>query len=335
MGDCIPPKILGPHGYIATNQNQIESIRLIMHPACLIDFNFTEEFAPVTDLSAFHHLKSISWTGIRLVEDFRVIKRAIEHNAGHLRQLEIDFLDSEYMEHSQEDDHLLWGGEEDHENDLEHYWWPAFLLSRTNLPALEALSLSAVTLWGYEKQFARVMNLSSLQSLKLRWCTGWEKFLRSLARSFVRSDGPIALRTLDIQQPLGSEPPWTGEEALSGILDSFQGLTELSVASWKACTFNQKFWASVLGHKSTLRTLVYHVRMINVAEDRRAALQCGMPDMLIPPKSATETEEFKSENPFKNLDLESIGICCEPVFLVLTPLSHVRRCFKTFRLNIE
>ena len=312
MGHCVPIEILGPQGYFARKQDRIESIRLITDPSC--DIDIASDF-PV-DLSAFQNLKSISWKGLRVKQDFASLGKAMQRNRQRLLELELDLFDWHEMIQSLELD------EDDTGSHNSFVHGVLGLLpdgAKITFPALQVLSLSAVSLRYAGEHLARALDVSLLQSLKLRLCPGWEKFLDCLACL----GHPITLKTLEVQssehvQDVGGD----GERELSAFVDTFQGLRDLFI-SINGPLYSQDIFRSAIRHKSTLRRFAYHVRSIDIIDESPTFEQpFDLPDLSLLDTDVAELDNTPSQNPFCELDLECIGICCDPTRAVWIELLH-------------
>ena len=303
MGHCVPIEILGPQGYFARKQEQIESIRLITDPSC--DNDIASDF-PV-DLAAFRNLKSISWKGLRVEQDFTSLGKAMQRNRYKVLELELDLFDWDEMAESLDID--------EDDTGSYNYFVHGVLGIRPDdaditFPALQVLSLSAVSLRSAGKELARALDINLLQSLKLRLCPGWEEFLDCLACS----GHPIMLKNLEVQSSepvadVGSD----GARELSAFVDAFQGLRELFI-SIDGPVYSQDILRSAIRHKSTLRRFAYHVRSIDIIDGSSTfELPYDLPDLSIPDTDVAEFNNSPLQNPFCELDLECIGICCDPI----------------------
>jgi len=168
LDTCIPKEILGPSGYLARKQSQIETLQLITDGAC--DYDFLE--CPI-DLSSFKLLKSFSWSGIRSPDKMKALAKVLNSNAAHLVKLELDLIHWELAAS------VLSIKYYDKSNFFtRNIFEPSPSGTRSMFPALRALSLSGVSFLSAEKDIAAVFDFSLLHSLKLRLCPGWSDFFR-------------------------------------------------------------------------------------------------------------------------------------------------------------
>ena len=163
MGTCVPLQILGDRGYINSKQSSIETISLITGGECPIN---TDGENPI-NLSAFRSLRDISWTGLRSSEEFDALSRALKNNSEHLKELRLDLVN--------------WPEDWDEDDSGNFFASQVLKLSADQFeimfPALETLSLSAISIENAGKGLAYALNFSGLSSLTLRHCSGSEEFL--------------------------------------------------------------------------------------------------------------------------------------------------------------
>ena len=173
--------------------------------------------------------------------------------------------------------------------------------TRQIFPSLRILSLSAVSFTSMEKEMLHAFNLPLLLSLKLRYCPSWDKFLQ-LA---IRSREQINLKSLEIQWSLEYDIEDEDEAAILDFLEAFEGLEELFIYTSSSLPA-QDLWRAALHHKSTLRRFVHHQRAINMDNQSQFLRTYDPPTLSLDP----------SQNFSVDLDLECLGICCIPIYLV-------------------
>jgi hypothetical protein len=281
-----------------SKQSSIESIYLITGGACPINMDGEN---PI-DLSAFRSLRDISWTGLRSSEEFDALSRALKNNSGHLRKLRLDFFN--------------WLEEDWDADDSENVFASQVLnLSADQFeimfPALETLSLSAISLENAEKGVAYALNFSGLSSLTLRHCSGSEEFLTAV----IDSGQTIRLSLLEVVYGVfDSDIDMCG--TLSTFLGSFQGLKDLFV-TLPGPVQTLEFWRALAHHKSTLTRFVYHQRTVNLIENSsRFEEEMDLLDLSLLPEDRTKLDQSESHHPFAALNLECIGLGCTPHILV-------------------
>ncbi|PVH92987.1 hypothetical protein DM02DRAFT_619586, partial [Periconia macrospinosa] len=167
-------------------------------------------------------------------------------------------------------------------------------------PALQVLSLSGLSLESAAKEMAYAFDFGSLRSLKVRFCFGWEEFL--LCGSCLNR--PIRLKCLEIQSTISQEV--SVERSISEFLRSFHGLEQLAISTGSPAWILE-IWRAALHHKSTLKAFTHHQRDINTDEDSPSfEEECDNPDLSL-------------TLPLTGLDLEFLGLCCDPELLVFKP----------------
>jgi hypothetical protein len=309
LGTCVPPEIIGPSGYLPLKQKSIESIRLVTDGACET-LNFQTPIA----LPTFEHLKRLSWSGLRSEADFETLHDALQRISNQLVELELDLIDW----HLVSADLGMDINEDD--SDISEDGWDNFFASnilelssgslKQMFPALQVLSLSAVSFKSAAKEIAHAFNFGSVRSLKLRFCPGWEDFLQHVSQS----NQQIRLKSLEIQYTIYYED-LVIEDTISDFLRTFEGLEELFVST-SSPSETVEVWRSVLCHKSTLRRFVHHQRSIDTdPNSRNFERECDLPDLSFYPEDIAGLMDA-SQNPLSELNLECIGLCCIPKFLV-------------------
>jgi hypothetical protein len=306
LGTCVPQELLGPSGYLLRKQNLIESIHLVTDGSC--SYNLDKGSRIV--LSAFPRLRKLSWSGLRSENDIETLKDAIRQVSYHLLDLGLDFVDWSEVEETLSLD----------EDDSDAFFVHNILeLPRNStscmFPALQVLSLCNVSFESGTKDMAHVFDFGLLSSLKLRFCPGWESFLRRVRRL----SRPARLKSLELQSRVNDEIQ--PEETISEFLESFRGLEQLAVfTSGPSSTLD--IWRAALYHKASLKLFAHHQRVIDLEEDSPFfEKESDLPDLSL---SIFEEEIIQcpgspSRNPLGELDLEFLGLCCHPKLLVLTP----------------
>jgi hypothetical protein len=179
-------------------------------------------------------------------------------------------------------------------------------------PALQVLSLSAVSFTSAAKEIANAFDFSSLRSLKLRFCPGWEDFLQQVSHS----NQPIRLKSLEVQSSISDETDHA-PDTISGFLGIFEGLEELFIYTHGPSPETIDIWHSALRHKATLRRFSHHQRSINLDEDPPVfEKEYDLSDLSFVSWRIAELIKDPLRNPFSDLDLECIGLCCIPKLLV-------------------
>ncbi|KAL5322929.1 hypothetical protein ACEPPN_010909 [Leptodophora sp. 'Broadleaf-Isolate-01'] len=154
-----------------------------------------------------HGRRDISWTGLQSAEEFDALSRALKNNSEHLRELRLDFAN--------------WSEEDWDEDDSGNSFASQVLKLPAGqfeimFPALETLSLSAISLENAEKAYA--LNFSGLSSLKLRHCSGSEEFLTAV----IDSGQTIRLSSLEVVCGLSDN-----DIDMCGTLSMFLGASKI------------------------------------------------------------------------------------------------------------
>ena len=254
-------------------------------------------------LNNFRHIKRVSWTGLVSVSDFQSLALAVHVNADHLTGLYLDFETMQY--------------------DLD---WVGGLGFRYNLiadellnlsvhntlprcPLLEQLSLCTFPLTSMASNLTSAINFDSLRLLKLRECQNWEVFLTNLTRS----GKTINLKSLEIQAGPGGV---IDETIIGNFLAIFNGLEVLYLSLPGPLPQSLPIWEATRHHISTLRQFVYHL----TANDLPLASDTHYfeGEMSINPEVFARLYDHPYENPLSQLNIECLGLACEPELLVST-----------------
>lgn len=277
----------------------IESIRLVTDGDCW--WNLAETF-PVS-LEAFKRLKKLSWKGLRSVGDFKAIASALRQNSNQLRELELDMIRSSLVTKARP---ALSGSVNSFAAEILKIHSEE---TKQMFPALEVLSLSGISFLDAQEIIVSAFNFSSLRSLKLCFCPGWEDVLDRVTLS----KQPIHLKSLEIQSSIHEDKPRDATAAASRFLESFVSLEEFFIST----PFSEDkpiLWKSLLKHKSTLKRFAHHP--ILIGRDGQD------PHILDQPIFSSEAvSKLKSAEPLldpctEDLDLEFIGVCGIDKFIV-------------------
>ncbi|KAL2817947.1 hypothetical protein BDW59DRAFT_129607 [Aspergillus cavernicola] len=164
---------------------------------------------------------------------------------------------------------------------------------------------------------ASAFNFNSLRSLKLRFCPGWEMFLKQVASL----SQPIQLKSLEIQSNTQYNDEDDEAATISEFLDTIEGLEDLYI-----CTSSPSdalvIWRTMVRHKSTLKKFVHHQRSVSFETE----YPNDLPDLSFVPDNLPLLND-RSQNPFSSLDLECLGMCCRPKYLkpIISPLTSKTR----------
>jgi hypothetical protein len=306
LGTCVPLGILGRSGYLGNKQSSIETLSLITGGAC--GENMDGE-CPI-DLSAFRSLRGISWINLRSAEDFEALGNVLQTNSAHLTELRIDFVD--WIEA-----HNSWFADRERfeDNRSENFFAREVLkLSAgevvVKFPALETLLLSDISFNSAAPEMFYAFNLSRLRSLTLRNCPGSGDFLRGA----IELGEAIRLISLEVQANINHDFDIPG--AISTFLRAFEGLENLYIA-YTGPTDTIALWRSMLKHKSTLARFAYHQRVIDIDMDSpHYAEWCDLLDLSPYSDDVTELMANSLYHPFRELNLECIGLCFDAHYWV-------------------
>jgi hypothetical protein len=280
-----------------SKQRSIESISLITGGACTIN---TDGENPI-DLSAFYSLRDISWIGLQSSEEFDTLSRALKNNSEHLRELRLDFVN--------------WTEEDWDEDDSENLFASHILKLSAGqceimFPALEILSLSAISLENAARGVAYALNFSGLFSLTLRHCPGSEEFLTAV----IDSGRTIRLSSLEVACGLSDDVDMCG--TLSTFLKTCQGLRDL-FTTLPGLVPTLDLWRTIGHHQSTLTRSVCHQRAVNLHENSpHFEEEVDLLDLSLLPEDRAELDRSESHHPFAAPNLECIGLGCTPQLLV-------------------
>jgi hypothetical protein len=181
-------------------------------------------------------------------------------------------------------------------------------------PALQVLSLSNVSLQSGIKEMAHAFDFSLLSVLKLRFCCGWGDFLRRGGRQ----SRPTMLKSLEIQSTSVIAQEVGSEDTISMFLNSFRGLEKLAIYTGSPSQ-TLDIWRAACHHNASLKAFTHHQRTITFDEDPPSSEgECDLPDLSLPffDGKMTEWTKHPSRHPLGELDLEFLGLCCDPERLV-------------------
>jgi len=310
MGTCIPPEILGHSGYLQQKQQLIDSMRLFTSGSCSENRNGQCGII----LSSFPRLRKLLWSGLRSRNDIETLKDTLRQISDQIVEFELDFIDwddvkSEFSLDTEDSDAFLVG------NILE---LPSKSTKRM-FPALQVLSLSSVSFRSGTKELAHAFDFSSLSSLKLYLCSGWEYFLRhgsDLSR-------PSRLKVLEIKTTIDQEVEPV--DSISNFLESFRGLEHLAIST-SSPTRMLEIWRAACHHRASLKAFAHHQQSINPDEPSPGGYDDpDLPDLSrsVFEEKMTEWTENPSQHPLGELNLEFLGLYCDPKLLVWVPYTSL------------
>ena len=308
---------MGVSGYFPLRQTNIETLRLVTDWSCP-DSNIA------LDLASFPHLKRLSWVGLCPDAQATALAAALARTSYQLVELDLDLRydgNSEVSSQVQQDDPLF-------ARDL--LGIPGRRIKKFN--ALKVLSLAAVSLIpsgigirdssnssNHEelhdrnkhvvKQISNVFDFSKIQSLKLRFCPGWQELL-DLLTQYPRL---VRLKSLEI---LSTKEDNGRGQSITRFLESFKGLEDLFLCT--SISHNPlDIWRSALHHKATLRRIVHHQREMDTDDESdQFEYYFDLQNLSFFPEDLARLCANPSQNPLSELELTSVGLCSAPEYMV-------------------
>lgn len=308
MGACVPDSPLGPTGLLTLNQQNIQSIRLVTGGLC----RWNEQSGHSLALCKFSNLKRLSWTGLSSQGEFDSLAKVLDQVSHQLEELDIDL--TYYRDWCDRR-----GYDYDHERRKFQSNVKMLGLSTppsSKFPVLRRLALSAVPIPDSESDspISSSFGFSSLESLKLQNCRGWQCFLER----FTNHTEPSKLRSLEIQcavidQRFGEHD----KEALVNVLRKTEGLEELFLCTGGLGSLGiQELWETVLHHRASLRKFVHHLADFDDDwESENSGVTRDLPHLSGFSARFQETE-LPALQSVASLNLTSLGVCCVPTLMV-------------------
>ncbi|VUC27566.1 unnamed protein product [Clonostachys rosea] len=311
MGTCVPGSLLGTNGVISLKQNSLRRLILVTASPCYIGEGETFHNGKpnqVIDLSAFRMLEQIDWTAPNAVF-IPTLSLAIKQNAGHLRRLHLHFDNWQSFETNIRETKFLADLPENEaiEAAFAHRFFnvpsPKQYPTRHLFPELRDLFLSDVPLSG---ELANAIDFKSLRSLRIYLCPGWDQFL---LRSLSELKEHEKLKTLEIGD--NWTEPATVQSILNKAIRTVKRLETLFL-NHLAPVGTLKMWENITYYQKDLRHFVhqqykYDEEEATKAYEERRDLDLG--DLSLPSKELIHQQ-------FSGLNLESIGLSCEPEYFV-------------------
>lgn len=145
-------------------------------------------------------------------------------------------------------------------------------------------------------------------------------------KGILRSQQRLRLEHLEIQSNDEYDDGLTESRTISKFVGAFDGLKELFIAI-SGPSDSRRILQSILQHRSTLRNFVYHQRSFFTNDDSQNYEGPGdIPDISFSPREIREFRDHQSRNPLSSLNLECLGLCCDPKILVsLSPRTYMKR----------
>ncbi|KAF5562459.1 AAA family ATPase [Fusarium phyllophilum] len=193
-------------------------------------------------------------------------------------------------------------------------------------PNLHTLVLSHVPLTA---TLVQSINFEVLRSLTIRSCPQWYDFVLAIARRRI----PVRLKELELQESWPKNDAATDEtedgDPTEVLLEYFQGLEKFYLDQ-TGDMLSKDTWENVCHHSSTLKRFVNHSNFYN----EELEVWTDLPDMMINERDKERWWDDPTSSPLYNLDLDFIGLSCEPIHLldVLNPFSK-KDCLKVVHVR--
>ncbi|KAF5552879.1 potassium channel beta subunit [Fusarium mexicanum] len=323
LGTCIPTPILGSNGIVTRQQSTLSTLKLTTYPFCQ-HYNSRER---KIDLSAFHHLLNLSWKGPSS-DNLRVFATALKNNKTQLETLEMDLVDWPHMRkelgYRNDDERVRRTRARDYLNKM--VLGLDIHSPHITFPNLHTLVLSHVPLTA---TLVQSVNFEVLRSLTIRSCPQWYDFVLAITRRRI----PARLKKLEVQESWPKNDAANDEfedgDPSEVLLEYFRGLEEFYLDQ-TGDMLSKYTWESVCHHSSTLKRFVNHSRFY----DEELEVWTDLPDMMINQRDKERWWDDPTSSPLYDLDLNFIGLSCEPIHLldVLNPFSR-KGCLKVVHVR--
>ncbi|KAL2866487.1 uncharacterized protein BJX67DRAFT_354930 [Aspergillus lucknowensis] len=315
LGICCPGPVLSDDGILPRRQKNLETIRIINDSRCHGHDYWLADFAK---------LKRLTWIPLTWRSDFDALALGLEKFAHQLTLLELDIFENERKCGGYRPEYFKSEEERDRPN---YFAWDIMGLcvnqKKCVFHFLERLYLCGIPFDMAEMEMANAFNWSRLQSLHLRFCSGWGDFLQQVIGSGQR----IHLKSLTMEPAPVLESPGEEVDAICSFLHGFTGLRNLFLST------NEEYgtleiWRAVLNHKDTLKIFVHNQRVPADFWAEEDDLD-GLPP-LDPPQLPFTTQELEmmeddpATNPLSQLDIEFLGLTFPPFELkcLLLPFTN-------------
>jgi hypothetical protein len=260
------------------------------------------------------------------------LSEAIENNASHLKELEIDFARWKTLEGTIWYPYLgLGGGISRKVFGVGHQGLYTEVTQLMGIPSppqdiifkeIRSLSLTEVPLTA---DLARAINFQTLQSLKLRTCPDWFDFLNAIVEDKLK----LNLKAFELTDDLGEyQKTQDGYYAacvasMAAFLASFKGLEQLHLAAFGPQDTAAAWQGYARDHGESLKSFVFHDRLANWDRQSYGSGEVGDFQYLLSPDQIKLFKEDPSQNPLSLFNLNFFGVCCRTEDLVsaLAPLA--------------
>ncbi|CAH0022673.1 unnamed protein product [Clonostachys rhizophaga] len=310
LGTCIPAEILGRNGILPQKHPKLQSLSVCGDFLC--------NRGGKISVSAFRSLQRLRWRAPN-TRQVDALSEAIENNASHLKELEIDFARWKTLEGTISYPYGgLGGGISRKVFGVGHQGLYTEVTQLVGIPSplqgiifkeIRSLSLTEVPLTA---DLARAINFQTLQSLKLRTCPDWFGFLNAIVEDKVK----LNLKAFELTDDLGEyQKTQDGYYAacvasMPAFLASFQGLEQLHLAVFGIRNTAAEWQGCARDHRESLKSLVFHERFANWDRQSYGSGQVSDSGYLLLPDERKLFKEDPSQNPLSLFNLNFLGVCC-------------------------
>ncbi|KAF4493194.1 potassium channel beta subunit [Fusarium agapanthi] len=292
----------GSNGIVTRQQSTLSTLKLTTYPFCQ-RYNSRER---KIDLSAFHHLLNLSWRGPSS-DNLRVFATALKNNKPHLETLELDLVDWPHLRKAL-----------GYRNDGERV---------RRMRARDYLNRMILGLDIHSPH----ITFPNLHTLILSHVPLTAILVQSINFEALRI--PARLKKLEVQESWPKNDTATDEfedvDPIEVLLEYFQGLEEFYLDQ-TGDMLSKYTWENVCHHSSTLKRFANHSRFY----DEELEVWTDLPDMMINERDKERWWDDPTSSPLYDLDLDFIGLSCEPIHLldVLNPFSR-KNCLKVVHVR--
>ncbi|CAH0046306.1 unnamed protein product [Clonostachys solani] len=315
LGTCIPAEILGSNGILPQKHPQLQSLS--------VSGDFLCNRGVKISVSAFRSLQRLRWRAPN-GRQVNALSEAIENNASHLKELEIDFARWKTLESSIQYPYGGLGGGISRK--VFGVGSQGLLTACTQLAGIpsppqgiifkeiRSLSLTEVPLTA---DLARAINFQTLESLKLRTCPDWFDFLDAIVEDKVE----LNLKAFELTDDLGEyQKTQDGYydacvASMAAFLASFKGLEQLHLAAFGPRDTAAAWQGYARDHGESLKSLVFHDRSANWDRQSYGSGEVSDYPYLLSLGQVKLFEEDPSQNPLSLFNLNFLGVCCRTDYL--------------------
>ncbi|CAG9986245.1 unnamed protein product [Clonostachys byssicola] len=310
LGTCIPAEILGQNGILPQKHPKLQSLS--------VSSDFLCNRGGKISVSAFRSLQRLRWRAPNRSQ-VDALSEAIENNASHLKELEIDFARWLTLKDTISYPYGgLGGGISRKVFGVGPQGLYTEVTQLAGIPSppqgiifkeIRSLSLTEVPLTA---DLARAINFETLQSLKLRTCPDWFDFLNALVEDKVK----INLKAFELTDDLG-EYQKTNDQyyaasvaSMAAFLASFKGLEQLHLAAFGSQDSAAAWKGYARDHGEILKSFVAHDRFANWDRQSYGTGQVRDSNYILSRDQVKLFKEDPSQNPLSLFNLNFFGVCC-------------------------